>query len=83
MNVKITTTRVDFSPGYVKNILLYFCMIFLFYTVGGSQSVYAASTGENYTQETISGTVMDQDGLPLPGVNVFIKGTQRWNTNRF
>ncbi|MCG9971974.1 SusC/RagA family TonB-linked outer membrane protein [Christiangramia crocea] len=75
MNVKITTTRVDFSPGYVKNMLLYFSMIFLFYTLGGSQSLYAATVEESYTQETISGMVTDQNGVPLPGVNVFIKGT--------
>ena len=26
-------------------------------------------------QKTISGNVSDQDGLPLPGVNVLLKGT--------
>lgn len=26
-------------------------------------------------QKTITGTVLDEEGLPLPGVNVFIKGT--------
>ena len=28
-----------------------------------------------YQQNTITGTVTDSDGLPLPGVNVVIKGT--------
>ncbi len=27
-------------------------------------------------QKTISGTVTDQDGLPLPGVNILVQGTQ-------
>ncbi|MGJ8659574.1 MAG: SusC/RagA family TonB-linked outer membrane protein, partial [Cellulophaga fucicola] len=27
-------------------------------------------------QKTISGTVTDQDGLPLPGVNILVKGTK-------
>ena len=26
-------------------------------------------------QETVNGTVVDPDGVPLPGVNVVIKGT--------
>lgn len=27
-------------------------------------------------QKTVTGTVVDQDGLPLPGVNIVVKGTQ-------
>lgn len=75
MKVKITATRVDISPGYVKNTLLYFCMVFMFGMMGGSHSVLAATAGEIYTQETIGGMVTDANGVPLPGVNVFIKGT--------
>ena len=28
-----------------------------------------------YQQNTITGTVTDSDGLPIPGVNVIVKGT--------
>ncbi|WP_158275662.1 TonB-dependent receptor [Marinilabilia rubra] len=31
-------------------------------------------------QKTVTGTVTDQDGEPIPGVNVFIKGTTRGTT---
>lgn len=74
MKVK-TTTYVDFSPGYVKKMLLYFFMTFVFGMIGNSPSVFAATAGEIYTQRTIGGMVTDQNGVPLPGVNVFIKGT--------
>ena len=35
-------------------------------------------------QSTISGTVSElENGFPLPGVNVIIKGSSYWNHHRF
>ena len=31
----------------------------------------------------ITGTVTDEVGSPLPGVNIIVKGTTKRNTNRF
>ncbi|TBW27615.1 TonB-dependent receptor [Gramella sp. KN1008] len=47
----------------------------MLFAVGSGQSVYAATDGKIYAQETISGMVTDENGVPLPGVNVFVKGT--------
>ncbi|MCM4156291.1 TonB-dependent receptor [Gramella sp. AN32] len=43
--------------------------------VGGNPDVFAASSAEIILQQSVSGTVVDQNGMPLPGVNVFVKGT--------
>ena len=34
-------------------------------------------------QETVNGTVVDPDGVPLPGVNVVIKGTNSGTSTDF
>lgn len=34
-------------------------------------------------EKTIKGTVVDEQGLPIPGVNVLVKSTNRGYTNRF
>ncbi len=75
MNMRITTIPVDFSPGLRKKTLLCIYMLFVF-GIGKNLQLYAAE-GENsaYMQQTITGTVTDQNGVPLPGVNVFVKGT--------
>ncbi len=60
-------------------------MMFLFISVSSS-SLFAAGSAENYSndsnstvlmQQTISGVVTDNTGIPLPGVSVFIKGTTK------
>jgi TonB-linked SusC/RagA family outer membrane protein len=43
--------------------------------VGGNTNLFAIPSADLPIQETISGMVTDQNGLPLPGVNVFLKGT--------
>ncbi|MUP47176.1 TonB-dependent receptor [Gramella sp. BOM4] len=40
-----------------------------------STNVFALNAMEITAQQTITGMVTDQDGVPMPGVNVFIKGT--------
>ncbi|TRO67569.1 TonB-dependent receptor [Christiangramia sabulilitoris] len=50
-------------------------MILLLFIVGNSQSLFAANPAAEESQRTIAGVVSDQTGMPLPGVNVFIKGT--------
>ena len=37
--------------------------------------VFILSCFVGFAQQTITGTISDQDGVPLPGVNVVIKGT--------
>jgi len=60
-------------------------MMFLFISVSSS-SLFASGGVENYgndsnstvlMQQTISGVVTDNTGIPLPGVSVFIKGTTK------
>jgi TonB-dependent starch-binding outer membrane protein SusC len=34
-------------------------------------------------QKSVSGTVTDQSGDPLPGVTVLLKGTSYWYSNRY
>ena len=47
-----------------RKLLLCFIMLFAF------------AIGKSWAQSTVTGTVTDpEDGLPLPGVNVLIKGT--------
>ena len=36
-----------------------------------------------YAQNTVSGTVVDSDGNPIPGVTVFISGTSQGTTTDF
>ena len=33
----------------------------------------------NAQQKTVSGTVSDENGLPLPGATVYMNGFQAWN----
>ena len=37
----------------------------------------------SFSQRTITGNVADESGLPLPGVNVIIKGTQSGTSTDF
>ncbi|SDB48650.1 TonB-linked outer membrane protein, SusC/RagA family [Flavobacteriaceae bacterium MAR_2010_188] len=75
MNQKIIFSRMGFSPGKGKNTHVFFCLILMLFTVGGQQFANAETLAERYLQQTVSGTVTDQDGLPLPGVNVVVRGT--------
>lgn len=56
------------SETYLKKLMLYFAIV-----------LGMAMPSTILAQETITtkGTVLDNEGLPLPGVNVFIKGTTR------
>lgn len=54
---------------YFSPLLFVMCFVFSF---GG----YAQ-------QKTVSGAVTDQEGVPLPGVNVIVKGTNRGTTTDF
>ncbi|AVR47371.1 TonB-dependent receptor [Christiangramia fulva] len=50
-------------------------MLFVFGIVVNPQLFAAEGESSSYVQQTIAGTVTDQNGVPLPGVNVFVKGT--------
>ena len=60
-------------------------MMFLFISVSSS-SIIAAGGAENFSndsnltvfmQQTISGVVTDNTGIPLPGVSVFIRAQRK------
>ena len=52
----------------IKNILLVVSLLF---------------TSTIYSQTKITGTVTDDNGLPLPGVNIVVKGTQKGTVSDF
>ncbi len=71
--MKITTNPIGFSPG--KNRYLSIgVIIFSLFLFFGTAETRAFNSYENM-QQTINGTVTDDKGLPLPGVNVLVKGT--------
>ena len=45
--------------------------------------VFILSCFVGFAQQTITGTISDQDGVPLPGVNVVIKGTNTGTSTDF
>ena len=62
------------------------CFMMLLFISVSSSSIIAAGGLENFSndsnsivlmQQTISGVVTDNTGIPLPGVSVFIKGTTK------
>ncbi len=75
MSVKITTNPLGFSPGKKKRDMHLSVYIFSFFLFLGTSNFYAFSTTESMEQQLINGTVTDEQGLPLPGVNVVLKGT--------
>jgi len=76
MNLKITMIFVGFSrgtKGRVSICLFSFLILFLgvnYQTFAGNDNVV-----EKINQRDITGMVTDDAGMPLPGVNVFVKGT--------
>ncbi|WP_372973216.1 carboxypeptidase-like regulatory domain-containing protein, partial [Muriicola sp.] len=52
-----------------------FLSLLLFFSVTVTTEVYAAENGAESAQQTITGTVTDDLGAPLPGANVLVKGT--------
>lgn len=72
--MKITTRPSWLSEGKRKGIFLSICIATMILNIGNTD-IYAMSTLEITDQETVSGMVTDQNGVPLPGVNVFVKGT--------
>jgi TonB-linked SusC/RagA family outer membrane protein len=54
-------------------------VLLIWVALGTSLSLTAQTTGGSNNQEniSISGSVLDEDGLPLPGVAIRIKGTDR------
>lgn len=72
--MKITTRPLWFSQGKRKSVFLGICIATMVLCMGNT-NVFAMSATEISDQETVSGMVTDQAGVPLPGVNVFIKGT--------
>ena len=85
MNMKTTMISVGFSLGLKRHISL--CMFsFLILSLGVNLETFAGpvvGNGEIYEQQEITGTVTDKDGMPLPGVNVFIKGTNTGTQTNF
>ncbi len=45
------------------------------FATGNSGATVTKSTADAYQQKTISGKVVDEQGAPLPGVTVVVKGT--------
>ena len=45
--------------------------------------VFILSCFVGFAQQTVTGTISDQDGVPLPGVNVVIKGTNTGTSTDF
>ncbi len=73
MDMKITTNHIGFSPG--KNRYLHIgVIIFSLFLFFGPAETQAFNSFEDM-QQTISGRVTDQNGLPLPAVNIYVKGT--------
>ena len=64
---------VERLSGLLKSVILTGLLVF------GLQSIKANDPSEGYNvemlQTTISGTVTDADGAPLPGANVVVKGS--------
>ena len=46
-----------------------------YFRLAGLLTLLCLFTSATYAQSTISGTVLDEDGFPLPGVNVLVVGT--------
>lgn len=74
MNMKMTTSPSWFSRGKRKRIFLCICITALVLTAGNAKA-FAMKATDIIDQETVAGMVTDQNGMPLPGVNVFVKGT--------
>ena len=45
--------------------------------------VFILSCFVGFSQQNISGTISDEEGVPLPGVNVVIKGTNNGTSTDF
>ena len=54
-----------------------------FYTCKAAFLVFILSCFVGFSQQNISGTISDEDGVPLPGVNVVIKGTNNGTSTDF
>ncbi|XMO85396.1 TonB-dependent receptor [Algibacter sp. AS12] len=72
------------SSRVIKSIVV--CSFFIFKGYAGSKtSVYASDfkaiesneVSSSFEQTEITGTVQDGQGVPLPGVNILVKGTNR------
>ena len=74
MNLKITSTPLWCSRGKRKSIFLCIWIAALIFNAGNTK-VSAMNAMEMTFQETVAGTVTDANGIPLPAVNVFVKGT--------
>lgn len=79
--MKITTNPIGFSPGNNRylNIGMIILSLFLFF---GAAETQAFNSYENM-QQIVNGTVIGESGLPLPGVNVIVKGTSRGTQTDF
>ncbi|MCP9200068.1 TonB-dependent receptor [Gramella sp. GC03-9] len=72
--MKISTLPAWFPLGKRKSIFLGVCIGIMLFSMS-STNVFAFNAMEITDQQTVSGTVTDQNAVPMPGVNVFIKGT--------
>ncbi|MDT0647147.1 TonB-dependent receptor [Zunongwangia sp. F260] len=73
MNGKFKTNLLGLSSG-IKCLQAVITVLVLLLGFGIPES-YAYEKVEKILQQEVSGTVVDANGLPLPGVSVFIQGT--------
>ena len=69
-------TKNDLSSKIIKTKLH-------FYFGKAAFLVFILSCFVGFSQQNISGTISDEDGVPLPGVNVVIKGTNDGTSTDF
>ena len=63
------------SKMKVTNLHSFFCK--------GAFLVFILSCFVGFSQQNINGIISDEDGVPLPGVNVVVKGTNNGTSSDF
>lgn len=81
-NPVITTKKTKFQ--YLKVLGLAVLSLFTFQTISAQQSVKSEVLKTAIAQDgLLTGTVLDHENLPLPGVSIVLKGTKIGTTTDF
>jgi len=77
MKQKLIKIIPAFSSGIRKPLLIIklLLLVFIFNTLYVSAAVLKDESSKSPQQITVTGTVKDKDGQPMPGVNVVVEGT--------